>query len=256
MRALAIASLIVVSLTVLGQTVADRPAFEVASIKPNVSGDGHSSTHVSNGEVIARNVSLKNCVKMAFHVDDSRLRGPDWLSSVRFDIVAKPPVGSSHDQYRAMMLALLEDRFKLAFHRESKPLAAFALVVAKSGPKLKKGEHDGSHLNTDNNKLDAQGVPMNQFADYLSNRLDRPVVDKTNLEGSYDFKLEWSAEDYRPPAPPDGTNLAQPRSIKEAAAGPSFFTAIQEQLGLKLESAKLPIDIVVVDHVEKVPTEN
>jgi len=237
MRAMATAGLVVLTSQAFGQ------AFEVASIKPNVSGDGHSSTHTSKGGATMRNVSLKQCIEMAYDVKDYALSGPDWLGSERFDIVAKPPSGTPEDQFKPMMQALLADRFKMTVHREPKTLSAYALVVGKNGPQLQKTEvGDGSHMNHDGHngksKLTGQRVSMPRLADFLARQLDRPVIDMTELTGVFDLKLEWADE--RQPTPD----------------GPSIYTALQEQLGLKLEARKLPVEILVIDHVEKVPTEN
>src|ERR1700730_786254 len=126
-----------------GQT-ATPPAFEVASVKPNPSGDPHSSSHTNNGSVVMRNVSLKQLVETAYDVKDYALSGPDWLDTERFDITAKAASGTPPTQFFGPMLqALLADRFKLAVHRESKVMSAYALVSGKNGPKLHAVEADG-----------------------------------------------------------------------------------------------------------------
>ena len=225
-----------------GQSAPAPPAFEVASVKPNPSGDHHSSSHTNNGSVIMQNVSLKQIVEMAYDVKDYALSGPDWLDTERFDISAKPPSGAPQDQFQPMLQTLLADRFKLTVHRESKVMSAYALVVGKNGPKLHAVEAGGgSHRNSDGGKLSAQKVSMPQLADFLARHLDRPVVDKTELAGVFDFELRW--------APDEGRST-------DGASGPSIFTAVQEQLGLKLQTQKLPVEILVIDHAEKVPIEN
>ena len=225
---------------------AGKPAFEVASIKPNTSGSRSSGTHASEGLLRMTNESLKDCIEMAYDVRDFSLLAPDWLSTTRFDIVAKPPAAAKDREFRQMMQTLLAERFGLEVHREPKVLAAYALVVAKGGAKLQQGEsgHGNSmNSNNDSNKsrLTAKGASMERLANYLARRLDRPVVDSTELKGVYDFTLEWTPEENK---------------ATSADAGPSLFTAVQEQLGLRLQSRKLSVDILVVDHVEKVPTEN
>jgi len=221
------------------QPPATLPSFETASIKPNDSGSGAGSTRVSNGEVILRNVPLRDCIEMAYNVNDARIAGPEWLATARFDIIAKPPSGTPHDQFRGMMQSLLLERFKLSVHRESKTLPVFAIVVGKGGHKLQPGEPGGAHVDGSNNRLTGKGMSMADLADNLAGRVDRPVVDQTGLDGVYDLHLEWSPDDTSKPAD-----------------SPSLFTAIQEQLGLRLDSRKLPVDIVVVDHIEKLPTDN
>ena len=227
-----------------GQAAPASPAFEVASIRPNPSGDHHSSSHTSNGSVVMRNVSLKQIVEMAYDLKDYALSGPDWLDTERFDISAKPPATAPQNQFEPMLQTLLADRFKLAVHRESKVMSAYALVVGKNGPKLHAVESGRSHRNSDGGKLSAQKVSMPQLADFLARHLDRPVVDKTELEGVFDFELRWGS---------DERGEAQKGTTD---SGPSIFTAVQEQLGLKLQSQKLPVEILVIDHAERVPTEN
>jgi uncharacterized protein (TIGR03435 family) len=222
-------------------------AFEVASVRLNNSGDHHSSSHNSNGELITNNVSLKQLIERAYNVKDYSLAGPDWLDSVRLDIVAKPPAGSEKDQLQPMMRALLIDRFKLQTHREPKTLSAYALLVAKGGTKLSpSGEPKGkSSTDSEPGKLIAKGATMVKLADFLSGRLELPVVDKTGVDGAFDFTLNWT------PDPTTENDRPDPNS-----SAPSLFTALQEQLGLRLQKDKLPIQILVVDHVEKEPVEN
>jgi uncharacterized protein (TIGR03435 family) len=179
---------------------------------------------------------------MAYDVKDYALSAPDWLDTERFDISAKPPSGTPQNQFEPMLQTLLADRFKLAVHRESKVMSAYALVAGKNGPKLHAVEAGGgSHRNSDGGKLTAQKVSMPQLADFLARHLDRPVIDKTELAGVFDFELRWAQDDSH---------------STDSASGPSIFTAVQEQLGLKLQSQKLPVEILVVDHAERVPTEN
>jgi uncharacterized protein (TIGR03435 family) len=218
---------------------ATAPGFEVASGKPNPSGDRHSSSHTNNGSVIMRNVSLKQIVD---DVKDYALSAPDWLDTERFDISAKPPADTPEKQFQPMLQTLLADRFKLTVHRESKVVSAYALVAGKNGPKLHAVEAGGgSHRNSERGKLSAQRVSMPQLADFLARHLDRPVVDKTELAGVFDFELRWGQDDSK---------------STDTTSGPSIFTAVQEQLGLKLQSQKLPVEILVVDRAERVPTEN
>jgi uncharacterized protein (TIGR03435 family) len=218
--------------------------FEVASIKPNRSADGNSSTSITNGRLSMRNVSLKRCILQAYDLKEYQLLVPDWLGTVAFDIEAKPPAATNNEgQFRQMLQALLADRFKLTVHRESKMLAAYELVAAKNGPKLQAAPNDGnSHTNSSRGHMTAQHVSMAELADKLARLVDKAVVDSTQLMGVYDFKLEWT---------PDSDDQKT-----DAAPGPSIFTALQEQLGLKLQPKKLPIEMLVVDHIERTPTEN
>jgi uncharacterized protein (TIGR03435 family) len=187
-------------------------------------------------------------------VKDYSLSGPDWLDSESFDVIAKPPVGTPQDQVPAMLRSLLAERFKLRFHRESKMLSAYALVVDKKGPKIHAVEAGGPNgTSTGKGRLTVHKVPMAAFADLLSHQLDRPVQDLTKLKGVFDFKLEYSPGDNQVVAPGDGTQ--RPTST-DATASPSLFAALQEQLGLRLQARRLPIQILVIDHVERVPTDN
>ena len=222
-------------------------AFEVASIKPNVSGSRSSSTHSApGGEIIMENMPLKQVVMMAYDLRDFSYSGPDWMEGARFDIVAKPPSPVNRDEMKVLIRSLLAERFKLVIRRETKVLPVYELMVAKGGLKIKEVPPGPSSMNSNTNSgkstLTAPKMTMASLADWLSGRLDRPVVDKTETSGAFDVKLEWSRDD-SPSADPD--------------AGPSIFTALQEQLGLRLVAGqKAPVEVVVVDHVEKAPTEN
>jgi uncharacterized protein (TIGR03435 family) len=227
-----------------GQTAPAPPAFEVASVRPNKSSDGSSTFNTSNGSVHSTNCSLRDFIRWAFNVKDYQIAGPDWLSSQRFDIVAKAPSPDTDDQLMAMLQELLAERFKLAIHRETKEGAAYALVVGKNGLKLKEVEAGPEHSTRRGNYLSAQKMSMSQLADSLSQRVHLPVSNMTGVKGVFDIELKW--------APGEGER----RRDGDNADGPSIFTAVQEQLGLKLESRKGPMEIIVVDHAERVPTEN
>ncbi len=184
---------------------------------------------------------------MAYSVQDFQLAGPEWLGSVKFDVVAKIPAGARKDQGPAMMLALLAERFHLAVHRESKEMPAYALVVGKSGPKLQQVEPGGTNMNNNGNnnsrQITAERVSMAALAETLARIVEHPVADRTGLQGVYKLKLEYTPDNAKSDGP-------------EGAAEPSIYAALQEQLGLKLQTQKLPVEVIVVDHVERVPTEN
>jgi uncharacterized protein (TIGR03435 family) len=215
--------------------------FEVVSIKPNKSLDFNSGAHADRGQMTATNVSLRSLIVMAYDIRDYQLEGPDWLSSERFDIAAKFPEALPKDReaynaaFHTMVRKMLDDRFKLAIHRDTKTFRLQELVIEKDGIKFKEAPERDSH-NSDSNKTHYTGssVTMAAFAAFLSQTGEYPVLDKTGLKGFYDFKLDWGVE-------PDGQTLTD---------------AMREQLGLKLETRRAPLEIVVVDHLEKVPTEN
>ena len=193
------------------------------------------------------NVSLKSWIERAYNLKDYSLSGPDWLDSECFDVIAKPPAGTPPEQFNSMLQTLLVERFKLAFHRESKVLPAYALLVDKQGAKIQPVEAGGPTGTTSGRGLlGGTKLSMTGFADLLSSKTDHPVQDLTGLEGVFTFKLTWT-EDSRP---------AVPGEPAESVTGPSLFVALQEQLGLKLEGRKLPVQILAVDHIERVPTEN
>jgi uncharacterized protein (TIGR03435 family) len=237
--------MILAALAACGQTQTP-PAFEVASVKPNTSGSGSSRTSGTTGQLTITNRSLKELIKMAYTVQDFQISAPDWLGSAKFDIVAKIPAGAQKDQRPAMMQTLLAERFHLAVHRGSKEMPAYALVVAKSGPKLQQVEPGGTSMNDneDNSsrRITAERVSMAALAEALARIVEHPVVDRTGLQGVYSLKLQYTPDN----AKSDGPD----------AAGTSIYAALQEQLGLKLQTQRLPVEVIVVDHVERVPTEN
>jgi uncharacterized protein (TIGR03435 family) len=230
------------------------PEFDVASVKPNQANDGHTSVDRNGGVLRMGNVTLKYCITFAYSVTDSQVSGPGWIDSEKYDIVAKEPFGASTGQQPLMLRALLADRFKLAFHRETKELSVYGLVIAKNGPKIKNdppgGTGDGSRSSSPGH-LTSTGTTMAQLATFLAGpraALGRPVVDKTGLNGVFSFTLDWT---------PDSLGgETGGMSQKEAKQAPALLTAVQEQLGLRLEVQKAPVEILIVDRAEKVPTAN
>jgi uncharacterized protein (TIGR03435 family) len=250
-RAPTIAILIVfMSCAAFGQSAAPPPAFEVASIKPAPpQAPGRVSIRMSSdpGRLNYTNVSLSDLMAKAYGVQHNQISGPAWLDTERFDIVAKIPAGVAEDQIPRMFQALLADRFKLKLHSEKKQLPVYALVVLKTGPKLQKAESSSGlsgGLSLGRGHVSGK-VAMPWFADYLSLRVGRPVMDQTELDGAYVIALDWVPDS---PEVPDGAS--------PGASGPSLFTALQEQLGLKLMATKGPVEFLVIDHMEKIPTEN
>jgi uncharacterized protein (TIGR03435 family) len=191
--------------------------------------------------------------------NDRILGAPDWAKSDKFDIAAK--VDSSDvaelqklSQYqRGLMLqALLVDRFKMVIHAETRELPVFALVIAKNGPKLKEATpEDKGMMRLTRGMLVGQGIPITFLANMLMHQSElegRTVLDKTGLTGKYEVTLQWTPEDQTLPGPADGAQATAPPSD---ASGPSIYTALQEQLGLKLESTKGPVEFLVIDHIEQ-----
>jgi uncharacterized protein (TIGR03435 family) len=233
---------------------AQAPAqFDVATIKPAPpQAEGRTSTRMSSdtdkGEMNCTNVNLKEVVGRAYKVQQYQITGPEWIETERFDIVAKFPPHSAGDQFPPMLQALLADRFKLALHRETKDLPMYALVVAKDGPKFKPSETEGLTINSSRTHWHvAAKASMHRFAEILAEEVGRPVVDQTGLSGLYEMTLDWAPD--QSPAPNDA-------AANDASAGPSIFTALREQLGLRLDSTKGPVEILVIDHADKTPSEN
>jgi len=224
-----------------------RPAYEAASVKLNTSGSGGSSSQGSKGQIVFTNQTLKRLVERACGVKPFQVTGPAWMETVSFDIAAKYPPDMRNDDRSLMLRTLLEDRFKLAVHRESKDMPGYALVAAKSGFKLKPVEPGGSGTESKGDgartTLAAKKTSMAGLADFVARSLGETVVDKTGIDGVYDFELRWTSDDQNP----NGSDADTP---------PSLFIALQETLGLRLQPQKVPVEIVVVDHVERVPTEN
>ena len=180
---------------------------------------------------------------------DYQVSGPDWLNTEIYDITATLPPGTTGDEVLLMIQTLLADRFKLTLHRDSKELPVYALVVGKGGSKLQEVEFGRGSTSGSPGHLTATRIAIRNLTEFLSRQTGRPVLDMTGLKGFYNFTLN-----YTPDAAPSAPSPETP--IPESAVGPSLFTAVQEQLGLRLEARKAPVEILVVDHAEKVPTEN
>jgi uncharacterized protein (TIGR03435 family) len=266
-----------------------KPSFEVASIKPNTSGENRVAILGSpGGRITMTGVTLRLIITFAYRVRDFQISGgPNWISSDRWNIEARaeegsipPPTGPPDpnvpDPMAVRTQSLLEDRFQLKFHRETKEMPVYELTVAKSGAKVKLSEDQtpfrpfergaapppppqrGGPMPRGNMRmgrggLEANGVPFANFVSALSQQLGRTVIDKTGLKGFYDIKLEWTPElgQGGPFGPPPGG----PEPPPPDPSGPTIFTAVQEQLGLRLESTKGPVEVLVIDSAQR-PTEN
>lgn len=196
------------------------------------------------------NMSLKSVIGVAYGVRDSEFIGPGWLGTICFDIVAKPPAGYRREQLGPLLRNLLADRFKLAVHHDSKEASAYALIVEKGGPKFHEAAGPRGYFTSRPGLIEGTGVSMKEVAGALAGTLHRPVIDQTDFTSVYDVKLEW-APDRQPPFPA-GENDHK----RSPEPGPYISTALSEQLGLRLRARKVPIDIVIVDHVERLPTDN
>jgi uncharacterized protein (TIGR03435 family) len=243
----------IVLLTCAALAQSPQPAFEVATVKLNKSGARGIGNHFDPERATWTNISLRVLITNAHRIQSDQLMGgPDWIRSERWDIEAKTEGPTTTDQKFQMLQPLLEDRFKLQAHRETREMPEYRLVIAKGGSKLReyrKGEGDSRQEGTRIGRglIDGHGAEFNSLVFFLRSETGRPVVDATGLSGKFDFKLEWVPDESQPNSggdapPPD-------------ASGASIFAAIQEQLGLKLETMKGPVEVLVIDHVEK-PSEN
>ena len=251
------AAALIISTATLAQSPRPRfDSFEVATVKPvdPEAKDGRYITMQGTNRFIEKNYTLKLLIAAAYDLNPRTIfGGPDWINSGHYDIVAVTPgeIRPSHDEQMSMLRALLADRFKLTFHREPKEFSIYALEIIKGGPKLKDTTHSADPPSVGPGVvypqrivLPARNATMTDFASLMQRAiLDRPVVDRTGLTGRYDFDLEWAPDESQfggdlPPAPAD------------AAAAP-LFTAIQQQLGLKLEATKGPVAALVIDTAER-----
>jgi len=254
------------------------PVFDVVSVKPNKSDSGMVRIMPKPDGYSASNVSLKMLIQSAYGIREDLVSGaPSWADSARFDIDAKvagPDVDAlkklGQEQRRSMLQPLLADRFKLKIHSETKQLPVYELVLAKGGSKLKEatagdtygngikgpdGVGRGGMMRFGPGQLTAQAVPITSLANILSQQLHRTLIDKTRLTGKYDLELNWTPDQGSDPMFKGADSSQQRADAAPDASGPSIFTALQEQLGLRLQSTKGPVETLVIDHVE-MPSEN
>lgn len=257
------------SACVLAAQTAAPPAFEVATIKqspPQPMGMMRVGMGGDAGRINYTAVSFKDLVKRAYDVRGYQVSGPSWIDTERYDVTAKIPDGVKPEQVPAMLRTLIEERFKLKTHRETKELPVYELVQAKAGPKMEKSKVEGRPRmmmeggNEGFMKMTATSMTMAGFSDALYGMMGRPVLDRTELKDSFDFSIDIAMQDLTGsmvriertgPGPGGGERAPAP----DSAPGGSLFTSIQ-RLGLKLEARKAPVEVVVIDQAEKAPVEN
>ncbi|HKE24525.1 MAG TPA: TIGR03435 family protein [Bryobacteraceae bacterium] len=231
------------------------PAFEVASIKPSLrskqGGEGSRKQNVTTdpGRITLVNVPLRDCIRIAFEVKDYQVSGPSWLEDERFDISAKAADAVPDKELHRMLQRLLADRFKLEYHTVNKELPAYVLLVGKNGPKFHESKTEGefSVKPTGRTSANIERAQVSQLVDLLTQVLRMPIVDETGLKGKYDITVDMTSY--------------LPDNIEHATGPPPdlpgiVMAAVQNELGLKLESRKVPLDMIVVDRMERTPTEN
>jgi uncharacterized protein (TIGR03435 family) len=266
------------------------PEFEVASIRPSTEtpqGQVNIGLHIDGAQVRVASMTFKDYLGLAYRMKVSNISGPDWISSERFDISATIPAGGKTAQIPEMFQALLAKRFQLKVHREKKEFPVYALVIGKGELKLKEvppdddkgktaepinvaggGSAAGVSVNLGNgsswsfvpNRFEAKKLTMEQFASNLERFADRQIVDMTGLKGQYDLAFDINPEDYRPMLIRSAISagaMLPPQALKlvEGTSSASISDALQ-QIGLRLEARKAPLDVIVVDDAKKTPTEN
>jgi uncharacterized protein (TIGR03435 family) len=266
--------------------------FEVASIKPSaatpLAGGIHVGLQLDGAQFHCSYFSLKDYIGVAYKLKHYQIVGPDWIASERFDIHAKLPTNAPRDKVLEMLQTLLEQRFQLKMHHDSKEFSVYGVVVGKGGLKLTESPLDpvseedagkgvnisadggargttvrfgrGAYFSLADNKFEARKMTMAQLADSVGRFVERPVVDMTELKGTYDLTLEFTPEEYRTllirAAISAGVNLPQEVvRMLEGASDESLFKGLQAT-GLKLESRKAPLEVLVIDSASKTPIEN
>jgi len=264
-----------------------RKEFEVASIKPAAQRPINEvvvGVHIDGSQARISYLSLKDYIGTAFRIRGNQIIGPDWLASQRFDIVAKIPEGASQADVPEMLQALLMDRFQMKIHRETRDLPVYTLKIASTGLRLTESPGDangtgtvdvaaggnanglamnfggGSSISVGSSTLEIKRLTMRMIADSLTRFLDRSVVDMTNLKGAYDLTVDLTPEDrismmIRAAVNAGMTVPSQALAMMDNASNASIFEGLKKA-GLTLEPQKAPLDVLVIDAIEKTPTEN
>jgi uncharacterized protein (TIGR03435 family) len=240
-----------------------RPAFDVASLKPSPPPTGDliniNLGTARHGTLTLSNACLADCLRYAYSItNDEQIAGPDWIKfkDVHFDIEAKAPPTTPLPQLREMLQTLLTERFKLEYHTAQRSMSYVALVVGKNGPKIVEGieDSDASHNSFIPGKIVSNRITMAMLVTLFSRFLRETVIDMTGLKTWYAVNLEWTPDPPESSRPPAGQPGVPP--LIDVAPGPTIFSAVESQLGLKLEHRKGPLDVMVIDHAEKVPVGN
>jgi uncharacterized protein (TIGR03435 family) len=246
-RRIGIAALLTVC---LGMQVGNAAEFEAASLKPSKAGSGRGSMRMDSTRLTYTNVSVRECIASAWNVKDYQIDGPDWLRTDRYDLAATAGAPVEEDALKSMLQTLLLERFHMKVHLEKRDLPVYAMVVSKNGAKLKDAAAPGRPaIRMNGGGVVFTSVTIADLIDLMSRahlaELDRPVVDDTGLTGRYDVTINLF-----------GTQEEMKSALSKGDFGSSIFTLIQEQLGLRLEPKKLPLQMVVVDQAERTPSQN
>jgi uncharacterized protein (TIGR03435 family) len=241
---------LVICFRCLAQTPAAVPAFDAASIRL-AAGGVRPEIQTSPGSITIRNQPLLFLIQWAYDTPPFQINGPDWLKDSRYDVIAKADGGGDDARLRLMLRALLDDRFGVKAHVEQKEMQIYAVTLAKGGPKFQESKDEGPPVfdRGGPTMLTAHRVTMKDLAIQISDPLRRPVLDETGLKGRYDIRIDVSG--YLLDQGGGGDAGGPPPDLMSL-----LFKGLQEQLGIKLESKKENVDILVIDHAEKTPTEN
>jgi uncharacterized protein (TIGR03435 family) len=244
-------SIAALAATLFVQAQSPKPQFEVASVKPNPElgppGDIATNADPSPGHFAMRDKPLRFFIEWAYDLKDYQVVGPEWIKiDERYDISASASGGVTNDQMRQMLQSLLADRFQMKSHMEKRDLNVYALVAGKGEAKLAKADPDSQPRIQGGGTSGAEfhNFPLSRLTFLLTRRMDRPTLDLTGITGNYDYKVDLSGLGNKP------------GSSGYDGEGKSVFQAIQDDMGLKLEPRKWPVDVLVIDSVNKVPTQN
>jgi uncharacterized protein (TIGR03435 family) len=276
---------------VLLAQASQKPQFEVASVRPSQpSGPERVDVglHIDGAQVRIVSLPMRDYIARAYRVKLYQVTGPDWLTSERFDLNAKLPAGSSSEQIPEMLQSLLEERFQIKLHREKKELPVYALTIGKAPLKIqesatgvasdaaRKGEvslaasgsaagvsvdlGNGSYYTFNNGKFEIKKVSMDMLARQFERYVDRPIIDVTELKGNYDLAVSVTPEDYQAMLVRAAVNagmILPPQALRLLDSGSitSLIDGLQ-QLGLKMDARRAPLDMLVIDQLSKTPTEN
>jgi uncharacterized protein (TIGR03435 family) len=251
MKSLARLALAAVAAVALSAQSQPKPTFEVASVRSNPEsgppGDIPVNAENSPGHFAMRDKPLRYFIEWAYDLKDYQIAGPDWINlDQRFDITANAPGPASNDQMRPMLQALLAERFQMKSHFEKHDLNVYALIRGKGEPNLKKADPSAAPSlgGRGGSGVQFHNFPLSRLTFLLTRRMDRPVLDLTGLQGNFDYTVDLSGLGNKP------------GSSGYDGEGRSIFQAIQEDMGLKLDPRKSPVDVLVIDSVNKVPTQN
>lgn len=284
---------ILLALAVCAFSQTGRPSFEVASVKPAeldpaklLSGQQRIGAAIDAARVDLRSLSLSDLIRTAYRVKAYQISGPEWMNTLRFDVVAKLPEGAKRGEIPEMLQTLLEQRFQLMFHHSTKEVPGYDLVISKGGARLKESTFEpdtpGAGAIQSNSALDSkggvtstgpngvikqttgpkgmhleiQGMTLPALGEYLARLTLSPVANQTDLKGRYDFVLDLSREELVALARADGGAIGPPLQTPEPDPDAVTLAVSLDRIGLKLTPHKQPVDLLVIDHLEKSPTEN